>query len=105
MKDQNSIKKKALGHTYKYWSSMLSVNPMDSLKNLDIPILAVIGGQDEMTPVESVTYLRSEFERLGKKNLTIHIFPGCDHVLNDSKGRNHRGGEFLHFASKWLERN
>jgi pimeloyl-ACP methyl ester carboxylesterase len=100
-KDPDSIEKKVLGQTYKYWASFLPVNPMDSLKRLEIPILAAIGSRDEMTPVESVSFLRSEFEKLGKENLTVKIFPDCDHVLNDSSGRNHRG-EFFEFVSQWL---
>ena len=74
-KEPDSVKKKILGQTYKYWSSVLPINPMNSLKKLDIPILSIIGERDEMTPIESVSFLGSEFERLGKENLTVKIVP------------------------------
>jgi pimeloyl-ACP methyl ester carboxylesterase len=97
----NSIERMILGHTYKYWASVLPVDPMQSLKDLSIPILVAIGGNDEMSPVESVHYLKSEFKRLNKGNLTVKIFADCDHGLNDSAGINHRG-ELFQIASMWL---
>lgn len=64
------------------------------------PILVAIGGNDDMTPVESVNFLHGEFKRLNKGNLTVKIFPDCDHGLNDSAGVNHRG-ELFQIASRW----
>lgn len=101
-KHPDSIKHRALGQTYKYWASILPVNPMQSLEKLTIPILVTIGANDEMTPIESVNFLHDEFDRLGKKNLTVKIFPDCNHVLDDSTGVNHRG-ELLQLASSWWE--
>ena len=98
----NSIERQALGQTYKYWASILPIDPMQSLKELTIPILVAIGENDEMTPVESVLYLRTEFERFKKRNLTVKIFPDCDHVLNDSAGINHRG-ELFQIVFRWWE--
>lgn len=98
--EPDNIEKTALGNTYKYWSSVLSVNPMTSLKKLDIPMLAVIGERDEMTPIESVLFLRREFNRLGKDNLTVKIVPDSNHALKDSTSKNRRGA-ILQFASEW----
>lgn len=98
--EPDSVKKKILGQTYKYWSSVLPINPMNSLKKLDIPILSIIGERDEMTPIESVSFLGSEFERLGKENLTVKIVPDSNHVLKDSSGKNNRG-EIMKFSSEW----
>jgi|GEM_PF-472619 len=97
-----SIEKKALGHAYKYWSSVLPIDPMDSLEKLEIPILAAIGGSDEMVPIESLYFLSNEFIRRGKKNLTVKIFPDCNHVLNDSTGKSYRG-ELFQLAASWWE--
>ena len=101
-KHPDSITHRALGQTYKYWASMLPVDPMQSLQKLTIPILAAIGAKDEMTPPASVNYLRDEFDRLGKKNLTLKIFPDWNHVLDDSTGINHRA-ELLQLVSRWWE--
>jgi pimeloyl-ACP methyl ester carboxylesterase len=99
----DSIEKKALGHTYKYWASVLPVDPMDSLEKLETPIFAAIGENDEMVPVESVHFMVNEFKRLGKDNLTVQIFPDCNHVLNDSSGKNYRGELFQLVTSWWKE--
>jgi esterase/lipase len=99
----NSIERKTLGHTYKYWSSVLPIDPMDSLEKLEIPIFAAIGENDGMVPVESLYFLRNEFIKLGKKNLTVKIFPDCNHVLNDSAGKSHRGELFQLAASWWKQ--
>ena len=99
-KQPNNIKRKAIGQTYKYWASILPVDPMQSLNKLSIQILAAIGENDDMVPVESVHFLRNEFERLNKENLTVKIFPDCDHVMNDSAGVNHRD-ELFQLASRW----
>ena len=96
----DSIKRLAVGQTYKYWASVLPVNPMDYLKTITIPILYVVGGEDEMMPVESVYFLQNEFKRLRKQNLTVKVYQGCNHVLKDSSGKSHRG-DMLRFASKW----
>jgi pimeloyl-ACP methyl ester carboxylesterase len=96
----DSVEKKVLGQTYKYWASILPVDPMASLKKLEIPIFAAFGESDEMVPVESVHFLRDEFKRQGKENLTVKIFPDCNHVLDDSAGKNHRG-ELFRLAARW----
>lgn len=99
-RDPGSIQQRALGQTYKYWASVLPVDPMRSLRRLSIPILVAIGERDEMVPVESVRYLGRRFEQLGKDNLTIRVLPGCNHRLDDSTGENHRK-ELLWFAAEW----
>ena len=90
----------AVGQTYKYWASVLPVNPMNYLNRITIPILYVVGGEDEMMPLESVYFLNNEFKRLRKQNLTVKVYPGCNHVLIDSSGKSLRG-DMLRFASKW----
>jgi pimeloyl-ACP methyl ester carboxylesterase len=96
----DSIERKGIGQTYKYWASVLPVDPMESLAALKIPVLAAIGENDEMTPPESVDYLRREFERLDKHNLTVKIFADCNHVLVDSAGVSHRRS-LWQTASTW----
>jgi esterase/lipase len=97
-----SIEMQTLGHTYKYWASILPVDPMQSLKKVTIPIFVAIGENDDSIPVESVHFMRAEFEMLNKKNLTVKIFPDCDHVLNSSKGVNYRN-ELFKDVTKWLD--
>jgi len=95
-----SIEKRGVGKTYKYWASVLPVEPMDYFKKIDVPILVAIGEKDEMVPIESVNFLADEFKKLRKHNLTVKIFPDCNHVLTDTSGKSHRS-EFLQYAYTW----
>lgn len=99
-KNPESIERQAIGQTYKYWASVLPVNPMKSLQKISMPILVAVGGEDEMIPVESVYFMQKEFEKLGKKNLTVKVYPGCNHVLTDSAGVSYRS-DMLRLASRW----
>ena len=96
----DSISRTSLGHTYKYWASVLSVEPMKYYQKISIPVLAAIGGADEMVPVETVEFMRDEFNRLGKKNLTVKIYADSNHALVDASGQSHRK-TFLEAATVW----
>ncbi len=99
-----SIEKRGIGQTYKYWASVLPVDPMDYLKKIDIPILVAIGEKDEKVPIESVNFMADAFKKLHKHNLTVKIFPDCNHILTDSSGKNHRS-ELLQYAYTWWNCN
>ncbi|WP_428738790.1 prolyl oligopeptidase family serine peptidase [Sulfurimonas sp.] len=99
-KDPQNIQKQAYGETYKYWNSVLDVDPMKSLKILEIPIFVATGEKDEMAPVESVYFMQDEFVKLAKANLTVKVYPDCNHMLEDSSGKSFRG-EMLQLASRW----
>ncbi len=101
-KDPNNTSKKIFGQTYKYWSSVLSVNPMDYYKHITIPILVASGGYDKNSPVESVYYLQKRFQKLHKSNLTVKIYSKCDHTLKDDKDKSHKK-EFMEFFTRWLK--
>ena len=91
---------KLFGYTNSYWLDMLEDAPMDYLRNLNIPVYYGIGEKDDSMPVESVYYLRDEFDKLGKHNLTVKIYPDCDHRLVDANGNSHRK-QFLTDISSW----
>ncbi|HEX9802144.1 MAG TPA: hypothetical protein VGB35_02725, partial [Gammaproteobacteria bacterium] len=59
--DPDNIDKTAYGQTYKYWSSVVYVDPLAFYSKVDIPILVGIGESDKRTPVESAIYLRNYF--------------------------------------------
>jgi pimeloyl-ACP methyl ester carboxylesterase len=78
---------KALGgHSHRWWLETLETDPMDTLGTLEIPVLAVMGEADESVPLETLTYLREEFARRGKTNLTTKVYTGCDHALDECHG-------------------
>ena len=86
------------GYTYRYWFELLEAEPMQHLGQLDIPLLFAMGENDAL---ESLDYLREQFEGLGRDNLTTIVYSGCDHVLEDSDGVSHRA-EFLEDMHDWL---
>lgn len=70
------------GHTYLRWSSFCSVPTIEYLANLSIPIYLAQGTDDESTSILSSDYIRLEFLRLRKHNLTQKIYANCDHMFN-----------------------
>jgi hypothetical protein len=59
--------------------------------------------------VLSADYIKLEFLRLHKKNLTHKIYPGCDHMFNKAVEKNGKTAyinlldEAIEAALKWLE--
>jgi len=102
MVSQDPTTEKFLGeYTYRYWLELLDADPMTNLLQLDIPLLFAIGENDEMTPPEAVSYLEMELDKHDKHNLTTIVYPGCNHVLEDSTGTSYRK-RFLEDMHDWL---
>lgn len=55
-----------------------------TLLKLELPIHIFSGEYDALTPIEYTLDIKSEFDKLGRKNLFIHIFENHDHDLNYS---------------------
>ena len=79
----NSIDEMWYGNTYRWWNQVMDYDLMPFFLRLDIPILVGMGEDDKSVPVESAYYLKSEFQRAGKENLTLKVYPKADHRLND----------------------
>lgn len=54
----------------------------ETLPKLTLPIHIFQGVMDSNTPVEDTYDIRDTFAKLGKDNLTVHIYPGANHNLN-----------------------
>lgn len=54
----------------------------ETLPRLDLPIHIFQGVWDANTRVEDTYAIRDAFARLGKENLTVHIYPDAGHNLN-----------------------
>jgi pimeloyl-ACP methyl ester carboxylesterase len=93
-----------LGCTYRYWKEMLQTDPMAGLAGLDIPLFYAMGSKDESVPLESLFYLQSRFAELKKGNLTVKVYDGCNHELEDEKGDS-RLKEYSADLHEWLSRN
>lgn len=98
------------GHSHLRWSSFTSPPTIDYLTQLDIPIYLAHGTMDRNTNVLSTDYVRLEFLRLGKKNLTHVNYPGCDHSFNcwddgrmDGPPQHRRLREVLEAGLAWFD--
>lgn len=67
------------GHSHLRWSSFTSPTTMEFLVQLNVPIYMAHGTADRNSSIFSSDAVRLEFLRLGKKNLTMRQYPGCDH--------------------------
>ena len=99
------------GHPYQRWGSFCTDIPLEHLVKLQIPILMLGGSADRNSPILQSDYVMLEFLRLGKTNLTYHVFPGCDHwfhevVIKDGKEEHvsHRAEAFKTIFD-WLAAN
>jgi hypothetical protein len=69
------------------------------------------GSADRSTPILEADYIKLEFLRLGKTNLTYQVLPGVDHSLYEvvvedgkEKGISHRKDAFKMIID-WIELN
>lgn len=72
------------GHSYQRWASFGSDVPLDNLVKLNIPVFMAAASADHNSPILGLEYTRLEFLRLGKKNLSFHVYP-TDHFFNELK--------------------
>jgi len=109
--DPHSTEKSWYGHPYQRWASFCTDIPLEHLAKLDIPIYFLSGSADRNAPVLQADYIKLEFLRLGKTNLTYRVLPGCEHslyevVVEDGKERgiSHRD-EAFGMVVDWIESN
>jgi esterase/lipase len=84
-----TISKTYLGatNTYKWWSSILNLRPVNYMVNYNIPILLIQGSIDQAVPVESARAAEALFREMGKSNLKYVEYEGLDHSWNDANGK------------------
>jgi pimeloyl-ACP methyl ester carboxylesterase len=109
--DPRSTEKWYYGHPYRRWGSFCGDIPLRHLVKLEIPIFLLNGSADRNTPILQSDYVKLEFLRLGKDNLTYRVMPGCDHwfheeVVNDGKEEHvSRRKEALKMIGDWVSAN
>ena len=109
--DPHSTDNSWYGHPYKRWASFCTDIPLEQLVQLEIPIYLLSGSADRNQPVLQADYIKLEFLRLGKTNLTYCVLPGCEHSLYEvvvedgkEKGISHRD-EAFGMVVDWIESN
>ncbi|MBX7044845.1 MAG: hypothetical protein K1X86_03325 [Ignavibacteria bacterium] len=76
--DTSSTVKYFNGDTYK-WNYAINQPAIDNLLKLEIPVFLTIGSNDNKVPVEGSDYIKAEFIRHRKTNLTYKVYLNCDH--------------------------
>lgn len=104
-KNPKSIDKEFWGDTYLRWSSFCTDIPMEDMTKLDIPILMITAGEDSNAPIIPLDYVKLEFLRLGKENLTYKVYPNCDHYFYDIVKNKDRLDEVIDYMLGWIEDN
>jgi predicted esterase len=98
------------GHSYQRWASFCSDIPLHNFVQLDIPIFIAAGTQDNSSPIYGLEYVRLEFLRLRKTNLSFHVYP-TDHGFNETKIINgaktvvNHKQDMLQDLFEWLQMN
>ncbi len=73
-----------------------SYDPAQDFGRVACPVLALFGGRDIIVPPDrNVGPMEEGFERGGKADLTIKVFPAGDHVLNETPTGAMRDTPFL----------
>ncbi len=104
----NATDKQWEDNTYKRWASYCSTIPMENLVKLNIPIFMTAGSQDINSPIYGVEYVRLDFLRRGKQNLTFKTYPTdhffSEHYIDDGKPalRSYKKQMLLDFMS-WIQ--
>ncbi|RYY47722.1 MAG: hypothetical protein EOO06_11985 [Chitinophagaceae bacterium] len=81
-KDPSSVSKRFNGDTYQ-WHYAINQPAIDNLLKLKIPILLTIGSRDTNVPVEASDYIKAEFVRLQKNNLSYKVYLNADHSYRE----------------------
>ena len=91
-------------NTFKWWSSILEIRPLNFMLDLEFPILMVHGDLDFSTPVENARATVEIFKNKSKNNLTYIEYPGLDHHWTDASGQN-QTQKVLADIFSWISKN
>ncbi|MCO4115727.1 MULTISPECIES: alpha/beta hydrolase family protein [Aeromonas] len=90
------------GHGYHWWQQMLSLDQLDTLKNIKSPLLIIQGGRDTSVSPQKTDELIQRLKVLGKRNIEYRRYEELDHGLKDSDGKNLRK-EVISDMNMWLK--
>ena len=99
--DPENVDKEFFGHSYRYWSSNLFSDPLVDYAQLNIPIVAAMGEQDDSVPIESGRKLREYFAARPDKPFTFIEYRHAGHALK-TPDKNHLL-DFVASLDKWFK--
>ncbi|MFS1161746.1 alpha/beta hydrolase family protein [Aeromonas salmonicida] len=78
------------GHGYYWWQQMLSIDQLDTLKNVKSPLLVIQGGRDTSVSPQKTDEMMQRLKELGKNNIEYRRYEALDHGLKNSDGESLR---------------
>jgi pimeloyl-ACP methyl ester carboxylesterase len=88
-----------------YWEHVLSFDPRPALRDVHVPVLGVFGEADPLTEASvAAESMRRALAQGGNSDVTVKIFPGAGHSLNDASGGRMAPGVF-DTLGVWLRAN
>ncbi|MCR3904707.1 prolyl oligopeptidase family serine peptidase [Aeromonas hydrophila] len=78
------------GHGYHWWQQMISLDQLDTLKNIKSPLLIIQGGRDTSVSPQKTDELMQSIKDLGKSNIEYRRYEALDHGLKSSDGKSLR---------------
>lgn len=93
------------GHSYLRGASFCAVDNLSMYQKLTIPIFMVVGSADKSSPILGLDYVRLDFLRLGKTNLTYRTCVGCNHGLTSSENGTEVNHDYLPEILEWVKKN
>lgn len=107
----SSVDRKWFGATFLKWSSFSQTTPLENMLKLKIPILYIAGGKDNHQTIIDMDYVKLEFLRKGKTNLTYKVYPNSNHWFQETTTKDgkeiktDRSDEVNQFAIDWIKAN
>ena len=83
-RNPDSIEKGYLGWPFSRWSSFFNYEPLEYIKKITIPMLYIVGKEDENSPIESVEII----EELGLSNISFEYLDNMGHLPKNDKQMN-----------------
>jgi pimeloyl-ACP methyl ester carboxylesterase len=75
-----------------WWRSNMNFDAIEYLQQIEVPVLALWGGDDFITPwADYRLKLESALQAAGNSNVTARVFDGADHRLEVGFGENEAG--------------
>ncbi|MDH0174097.1 prolyl oligopeptidase family serine peptidase [Aeromonas dhakensis] len=90
------------GHGYHWWQQMLSLDQLDTLKNIKSPLLIIQGGRDTSVSPQKTDEFMQRLKELGKNNIEYRRYEALDHGLKNSDGKSQRK-EVVKDINIWLQ--
>lgn len=67
-----------------FWNAIGNYDPIPYWQRVKVPIMVMLGSEDTNVPTSRSKMI---FEGLNKENITVHIYEGSGHALQDPPGR------------------